>query len=116
MLIPGSSRAVFSGLALFAIATCLGPQAVAKDESGPPRLVLQITIDQLRGDMLSRHADRFGDGGFRYLLEALARVPGVRLQLVGQGDEEAMLRALAARLDMPEGPHLATTIFAHCFT
>ena len=36
MLIPGSSRAVFSGLALFAIATCLGPQAVAKDESGPP--------------------------------------------------------------------------------
>ena len=50
MLIPGSSRAVFSGLALFAIATCLGPQAVAKDESGPPRLVLQITIDQLRGE------------------------------------------------------------------
>ena len=24
--------------------------------------------------------------------------------------------ALAARLDMPEGPHLATAIFAHCFT
>ncbi|MEJ2384972.1 MAG: glycosyltransferase, partial [Xanthomonadales bacterium] len=38
--------------------------------------------------------------GFRYLLEALARVPGVRLQLVGQGDEAAMLRALAARLEL----------------
>jgi rhamnosyl/mannosyltransferase len=38
--------------------------------------------------------------GFRYLLEALACVPGVRLQLVGQGDEEAMLRALADRLDL----------------
>ena len=24
--------------------------------------------------------------------------------------------ALAARLDMPDGPHLATAIFAHCFT
>ena len=24
--------------------------------------------------------------------------------------------ALAARLDMPEGPHLATALFAHCFT
>ena len=23
---------------------------------------------------------------------------------------------LAARLDLPEGPHLATAIFAHCFT
>ena len=24
--------------------------------------------------------------------------------------------ALAARLDMPDGPHLATAVFAHCFT
>ena len=24
--------------------------------------------------------------------------------------------ALAARLDMPDGPHLATALFAHCFT
>lgn len=23
---------------------------------------------------------------------------------------------LAARLDMPDGPHLATALFAHCFT
>jgi rhamnosyl/mannosyltransferase len=38
--------------------------------------------------------------GFRYLLEALACVPGVHLQLVGQGDEEAMLRALADRRDL----------------
>ena len=24
--------------------------------------------------------------------------------------------ALAARLDLPEGPHVATALFAHCFT
>ena len=24
--------------------------------------------------------------------------------------------ALAARLDLPDGPHLATALFAHCFT
>jgi predicted AlkP superfamily pyrophosphatase or phosphodiesterase len=30
--------------------------------------VLLITIDQLRGDMPSRFADRFGEGGFRYLM------------------------------------------------
>ena len=23
---------------------------------------------------------------------------------------------LAARLDLPDGPHLATALFAHCFT
>ena len=33
------------------------------------RLVLQITVDQLRGDLPLRHAERYGKGGFRYLLE-----------------------------------------------
>ena len=35
----------------------------------PPRVVLQITVDQLRGDMLARYRDRFGPGGFRRLLD-----------------------------------------------
>jgi hypothetical protein len=35
----------------------------------PPRLVLQITVDQLRGDLPMRYQDRLGDGGFRYLRE-----------------------------------------------
>ncbi len=34
-----------------------------------PRLVLQITVDQLRGDLPGRYADRLSDGGFRYLME-----------------------------------------------
>ena len=34
-----------------------------------PRLILQITVDQLRGDLPMRYFDRFGEGGFRYLLE-----------------------------------------------
>ena len=33
------------------------------------RLVLQITVDQLRGDMPSRWLDRMGEGGFRKLLD-----------------------------------------------
>ncbi|MCZ6828700.1 MAG: alkaline phosphatase family protein, partial [Gammaproteobacteria bacterium] len=32
-----------------------------------PRLVLQLTIDGLRGDLLDRYADNFGKGGFNYL-------------------------------------------------
>jgi len=35
----------------------------------PPRLVLQITVDQLRGDMLPRYQARFGPNGFRRLLD-----------------------------------------------
>lgn len=35
----------------------------------PPRLILQITVDQLRGDLPRRYLDRMGSGGFRYLLD-----------------------------------------------
>ncbi|MEE9543813.1 MAG: alkaline phosphatase family protein [Thermodesulfobacteriota bacterium] len=34
-----------------------------------PKLVLQITVDQLRGDLPMRFKERLGKGGFRYLLE-----------------------------------------------
>ena len=33
------------------------------------KLFLQITVDQLRGDLPERYAERYGGGGFRYLLE-----------------------------------------------
>ncbi|MUK69991.1 alkaline phosphatase family protein [Aliivibrio fischeri] len=34
-----------------------------------PKLVLQITVDALRGDLLNRYKANFGDGGFRYLMD-----------------------------------------------
>jgi len=37
--------------------------------SEKPKLVLQITIDQMRGDFPMRYKDRLGEGGFRYLME-----------------------------------------------
>jgi uncharacterized OsmC-like protein/alpha-beta hydrolase superfamily lysophospholipase len=38
-------------------------------------------------------------------------MPTERLTFTGHSGD-----ALAARLDLPEGPHLATALFAHCFT
>ena len=46
--------------------------AFAQDKAtapSTPRLILQITVDQLRGDLPVRYADRYGESGFRYLLE-----------------------------------------------
>ena len=43
--------------------------AQARETPRPPRLVLQITIDQLRGDLPFRYAGRFGKRGFRLFLE-----------------------------------------------
>lgn len=34
-----------------------------------PKLVLQITVDALRGDLLDRYKANFGDDGFRYLMD-----------------------------------------------
>ena len=40
-----------------------------QQRTAPPRLVLQITVDQLRGDLPTRYFDRLGEGGLRYLWE-----------------------------------------------
>ena len=40
--------------------------AMAKEK---PRLILQITVDQMRGDIPTRYFNRLGEGGLRYLLE-----------------------------------------------
>jgi predicted AlkP superfamily pyrophosphatase or phosphodiesterase len=37
--------------------------------SNDVRLVIQITVDGLRGDLLHRYGDRFAKGGFRHLLD-----------------------------------------------
>lgn len=43
--------------------------AAAPAPALPPDLVLLVVVDQLRGDMPWRFRDRFGEGGFRYLME-----------------------------------------------
>jgi predicted AlkP superfamily pyrophosphatase or phosphodiesterase len=53
-------------LALLAV-VAHSPQALAADK---PKLILQITVDQLRGDLPTRYYDRLGEGGFRYLWES----------------------------------------------
>ena len=32
-----------------------------------PKLILQITVDQLRSDLPQRYMSKMGDGGFKYL-------------------------------------------------
>lgn len=53
----------------FAAASAVSLGASAQGQPEKPRLVLQITVDQLRGDLILRNADHFGEGGFRYLLD-----------------------------------------------
>lgn len=50
------------------LATVLAAGAARAENQ--PKLVLQVTVDQLRGDLPTRYYDRLGDGGFRYLWES----------------------------------------------
>jgi predicted AlkP superfamily pyrophosphatase or phosphodiesterase len=54
--------------ALAVLATGFVADATAQERS-KPKLILQITVDQLRGDFLARYYDRLGEEGFRYLLD-----------------------------------------------
>lgn len=42
---------------------------LARAAEPAPRLVLQITVDQLRGDLPGRYLKNMGEGGYRYLME-----------------------------------------------
>jgi len=53
-------------LAAIAMIVCGALCSIAQ-ETEKPRLVLQITVDQLRGDLPHRYYSEFGEGGFRYL-------------------------------------------------
>lgn len=41
---------------------------VCHAESIQPKLVVQLVVDQLRGDLISKHRQQFGSKGFNYLL------------------------------------------------
>ncbi len=65
--LSNGSLILLAALSIFA--TGFVATAIAQ-ERPKPRLILQITVDQLRGDLLERYFDRFGEGGFRYLLDS----------------------------------------------
>ena len=54
-------------MSMLLVALLFDASAEAQEQ---PKLVLQITVDQLRADLPTRYYDRLGDGGFRYLWES----------------------------------------------
>ena len=56
----------FSLLAIF-VGVFIPPSLYADESNDEIRLVLQLTVDGLRADLLARYADRFGDDGFLFL-------------------------------------------------
>ncbi len=59
-------KSVFAVVLIAAVLMAATPTVGAPSS---PRLVLQITVDSLRGDIPTRYYDRLSDNGFRYLWE-----------------------------------------------
>jgi predicted AlkP superfamily pyrophosphatase or phosphodiesterase len=60
------TKGVFYGSFLAITFLVMNAQAIAGDK---PKLILQITVDQFRGDLPTRYYDRLGEGGLKYLLD-----------------------------------------------
>jgi predicted AlkP superfamily pyrophosphatase or phosphodiesterase len=65
--LPRYTRSLIAGALIGALAFTSTVARAAADPA--PRLVLQITVDQLRGDLPGRYVRNMGDGGFRYLMD-----------------------------------------------
>lgn len=64
-----SFHLLLAGLVSGTAFASLPTPAISGPKSDPPRLVLQITVDQLRGDLIARYGKGLGEGGFTYLSE-----------------------------------------------
>jgi predicted AlkP superfamily pyrophosphatase or phosphodiesterase len=64
-------RQILLLLCTFLVCTAtFAPISLAQiNQSAQPKLVLVLVVDQFNFDFLSRFQDRFGSGGFRYLME-----------------------------------------------
>lgn len=65
-----SLRQDLKHLALTSVLVSLPLPSVATEVLASPRLILQITVDALRGDLPTRYYDRLATGGFRHLLDS----------------------------------------------
>src|SRR5215472_3675636 len=69
------SRAAIWGVLALAVAIRLPVPLWASAYDGHPKLVVVIVIDQFRGDYLDRYHEKFGDSGFRLLIDHGAYFP-----------------------------------------
>jgi len=62
-------RRLISRIILLMQITLFSAGSYAESTADKPKLILQITVDQLRGDLPTRYYERLGEGGFKYLWE-----------------------------------------------
>ncbi len=71
-------------------------------EQTKPKLVLQITVDGLRGDLLTRYKHNFGKDGFRYLMDEGTHFTNAHYQ---HGNTETIVGHVSLATGAPPAVH-----------
>ncbi|MCK6263513.1 alkaline phosphatase family protein [Vibrio sp. ZSDE26] len=87
-------------LSTLAIALLCSHSALA--DIAKPDLVLQITVDGLRGDLLDRYKHNFGDNGFRYLMDQGIHYTNAHFQ---HGNTETIVGHVSLATGAPPSVH-----------
>ncbi|MEZ9231259.1 alkaline phosphatase family protein [Vibrio amylolyticus] len=92
-----SSGFIRSGITLALL--CALPVMAAESK---PKLVLQLTVDGLRADLLERYKHNFGDDGFRYLMDNGAYYTNAHYQ---HGNTETIVGHVSLATGAPPSVH-----------
>ena len=60
-------KTLIAGVLLFASTVLFAKEKAPQKTPSQPKLILQITVDQLRGDLPDKFMKNMGEGGFRWL-------------------------------------------------
>lgn len=71
-------------------------------QEAKPKLVLQVTVDGLRGDLLDRYKHNFGEGGFRYLMDQGTHYTNAHYQ---HGNTETIVGHVSLATGAPPSVH-----------
>ncbi|MEH0664906.1 alkaline phosphatase family protein [Vibrio scophthalmi] len=71
-------------------------------QEAKPKLVLQVTVDGLRGDLLDRYKHNFGEGGFRYLMDQGTHFTNAHYQ---HGNTETIVGHVSLATGAPPSVH-----------
>lgn len=86
------------GTAALLVSTSQGVYA----QQAPPKLVLQLTVDGLRADLLQRYKHNFGEGGFNYLMDEGSNFTNAHYQ---HGNTETIVGHVSLATGAPPAVH-----------
>ncbi|WGV99405.1 alkaline phosphatase family protein [Vibrio sp. YMD68] len=101
--LSGLTLSLLCVFSTFAFSEAIASSAeIASATNSKPNLIVQITVDGLRGDLLDRYKHNFGEGGFRYLMDEGVHYTNAHYQ---HGNTETIVGHVSLATGAPPSVH-----------